>query len=351
MPRITKKQENKIETIREKKSRTTERVYAILKTICDDNKEIFKKDPEKRVKSLDGIIENFKSSKEKDWNKTEKVVRDIAGTRVTCCTMDEIIRAQSLIRNHPDILGCKVLKNYTEPPDDEGYRGHHLEVKVKVSFKNHTIEDFCEVQIRTLASDLWAILSHRDFYKTGVKIPDSVRTDMKTLSKQLEIVDSFALSLKNRIRDEVDKEAEAKSKDKSDMKDMLTHDNISKLIKTTFKRDISVNLAYRIIQFALTANITSLKKYKELLKSKESRNFIEAPFKKLGIKPSLEDYLMGTISINVYGESYTKRLLETQAKNTYNATVISVEKGRSVSKEELQKKSKTSYVINTKKKR
>jgi len=340
--KFTKKQREAIEELKNRKARTMARVLEILTTICQDNKDIFKKEPEKRVKETNEIIESFKFSKEANFNKLEETVRDIAGTRITCCTMDEITEAENLIRKHPDIKSCKVLKNYNDPPDDEGYRGHHLEVTVKLSYGNKTITDFCEIQIRTLASDLWAVLSHRDFYKSSHTIPETVRNDMKTLSKQLEVVDSLALSLKNRIREEVDKEAAGKSADKLFMEDMLTHENITELIKKQLRVDIPISLAYRIIQYALNAKITSLKTYKALLRSKKFKDIIEEPYNKLGIKPRLDDYLFAPISLDVKGEDFTKNILEKHAKSKYEETMKSVEKGIDISKAELQKKSKTS---------
>ena len=82
MPRITKKNKEKIESIRKKKTRTTQRVYGILNIICEDNTDIFKKSPERRVKKTDDIIEKLKTIPKANPDNFEKYVRDIAGTRL-----------------------------------------------------------------------------------------------------------------------------------------------------------------------------------------------------------------------------------------------------------------------------
>ena len=342
MPRFNKTDQNKIEEVRKKKERTSEKVYEILSIICEDNPDVFKKKPEKRVKKTDRIIENLKEKSIASITKLETNIRDIAGTRVTCCTLDEILEVEDLIRNHPDIIDCKVLRTYDDGPDEQGYRGHHLEVKVNVSFGNKTYKDFCEIQIRTLAGDLWAVLSHRDFYKSSHNIPDTVKLDMKTLGKQLEVVDEMAQSLKIRIREEIDKKAKEKSTDKLSEEDMLTPINVIRLIKKIFNKEITVNLAYRLIQYALNYNLITLKKYKKILKNQKFKIFIEEPYTKLGIKPPFEDYLYAPILLQSEGESKTKNILERKANKIYAETIKTVEKGVNISKEELLKKSKTS---------
>lgn len=236
MRKLTKKDKDKIETLRKKKARTTARVYEILTTICEDNPEIFKKLPESRVKKTKDIIEKIKTTDKVNIDNFQKYIKDIAGTRLTCCTLDEIAEVQNRIENHPDIISCRVLRTYSDKPDKDGYRAHHLEVKVNVSYENRAMTDFCEIQIRTLASDLWAVLSHRDIYKSDNKPTVSVIRDMQILAKQLEVVDELALSLKQRIREEVTSEAKEKAKDKTLIKDMLIPVNIIRMIKKVKKK-------------------------------------------------------------------------------------------------------------------
>jgi len=352
MARLTKSNQNKIGKIREQKQRTLEKVLSILEDICKDNKEIFKKKPESRLKSLESIVEKMKILK-CNINTFQKHIKDIAGVRLTCCTIDEIRRVEDLIRNHPDIISCKVIKDYGENGVDEyGYRGHHLLVTVKVYYENKTLRDRCEVQIRTLAQDLWAILSHRDFYKVSSKPPQLVQEDMKTLSKLLEVVDSLALSLKERKGTEIDKEIREKS-ERLAKKDMLTPENIQKLISDKFQKEISIDLAYQLIQYVLTHDITSLKEYKTIISNKKYQDIITKVFKELEMVPELEDCLYGVILLKSKGVRRGKKALREIAKESQRERqkeLRAVEKGLVIPREELEKETKISRPDNTEKK-
>lgn len=341
MRRVTKKDKDTIESLRKKKARTTARVYEILTTICEDNPEIFKKLPEKRVKKAKDIIEKIKTTDKANIDNFQKYVKDIAGTRLTCCTLDEIVEVQNRIENHPDILSCKVLRTYNDKPDKDGYRGHHLQVKVKLSYENRTITDICEIQIRTLASDLWAVLSHRDIYKSYNKPTKIVMRDMQTLAKQLEIVDDFALSLKERIREELTREAREKAKDKTLIKDMLTPENIQRMIKKIKRKDISPDFAYKIIRTCLQSDVSSLKEYEKIIKKKEYLAYISEEFTSVGVKPNFESLLLLPVHIHNNDNNYAKIIVRAVAKLQYKATMANVEKGVDISKDELQRKEKT----------
>lgn len=342
MTRITRQDRSKIEQVMKKKRRTLEKVIEILKNIREDNPDTIKKDPEGRVKSLERIEEKIRTIEECDVSNFLRYIKDIAGARITCCTLDEIPIVEDIIMKHPEIKKCKVLRKYEEGADEEGYRGHHLGVTVEFLYENRIIKDICEIQIRTLAGDLWAVLSHRDFYKSPTKPPPSVAKDMLILSKQLEVVDDSALSLKQRIRDEINRQAREKGKAKLAEKDMLTLENIRKLVRNTFRKDISINFAYELIQFVLGYNVVSLKEYKKLITLQKYRTIIEDTFRKYKIKPELHDYLHTPVLLEEDGIIAGKRFLLRNAKERYEKTVALVEKEREIPKEVLKEEVKTS---------
>lgn len=346
MARITKKYKEKIEKVREKKQKTIEKVKGMLKDICESNKEIFKKAPEGRVKELEKIVKRIKSITGCNINNFEKHIRDIAGVRITCCTSDEIPRAVDFIKKHADVKSCKTLREY-EKRGEDGYRGHHLEVTVKIFYKNKNIKDICEVQIRTLAMDLWAVLSHRDFYKAPSKPPPLVQRDMVTLGKLLEATDEFALSLKYRMREATDREIREKSTKKgTTTKDMLTPENFQKLVLDIFKEKISIDFAYELIQYVLVyGEITSLKEYKSLITNTEYRGIIERIFKAVGVNPAIESYLCGPVSLEVEDRESAEETLTEAAKELRQEReeeFQAVEKGKEISKEELRLEKKIS---------
>ncbi len=189
-----------IEEIRSRKQLTLDEVVQILKQIKKSRPDIFKKEIEPRIKDIDSILDKMKKLKNCNVSNIEKYVRDIAGVRITCCNLNDASIIQRDITNHPHVEKCRVLRTQNEI-DADGYIGHHVEVSVKVLYKNKRILDTCEIQIRTLAQDTWAVLSHRDFYKKSKKeISADVMDDMLTLSKLLQCVDRIAQNIKKRLQ-------------------------------------------------------------------------------------------------------------------------------------------------------
>ena len=58
------------------------------------------------------------------------------------------------------------MKDYIETPKKNGYRSFHMIVRVPVYFMNKKQMVPVELQIRTLAMDLWASLEHDIKYKS-----------------------------------------------------------------------------------------------------------------------------------------------------------------------------------------
>lgn len=57
------------------------------------------------------------------------------------------------------------IKDYIETPKENGYRSLHMVIRVPVYFMNKKQLVPVELQIRTLAMDLWASLEHDIKYK------------------------------------------------------------------------------------------------------------------------------------------------------------------------------------------
>ena len=53
------------------------------------------------------------------------------------------------------------IKDYIETPKENGYRSLHMVIRVPVYFMNKKQLVPVELQIRTLAMDLWASLEHQ----------------------------------------------------------------------------------------------------------------------------------------------------------------------------------------------
>ena len=94
----------------------------------------------------------------------EEHIHDMAGIRVICSYIDDIyLIADALLRQDDITLIAK--KDYIEHPKENGYRSLHLIVEVPVFLTNHKKPMKVEVQLRTLAMDLWASTEHKIRYK------------------------------------------------------------------------------------------------------------------------------------------------------------------------------------------
>lgn len=94
----------------------------------------------------------------------EENLHDIAGVRVVCTFQSDIyMLADSFLRQ--DDVTLIERKDYFQNPKPNGYRSLHLIVSVPIFLHNEKKSMKVEVQLRTLAMDLWASTEHKIRYK------------------------------------------------------------------------------------------------------------------------------------------------------------------------------------------
>lgn len=91
-------------------------------------------------------------------------IYDIAGIRVVCSYIKEVYLIRDRLMAQDDIMIIQI-KDYIETPKENGYRSLHMVIRVPVYFMNKKQLVPVELQIRTLAMDLWASLEHDIKYK------------------------------------------------------------------------------------------------------------------------------------------------------------------------------------------
>lgn len=90
---------------------------------------------------------------------------DIAGVRVVCPYIKDIYLIRDRLMAQDDITIIEI-KDYIAAPKPNGYRSLHMIIRIPVYFMNKKQFVPVELQIRTLAMDLWASLEHDIKYKT-----------------------------------------------------------------------------------------------------------------------------------------------------------------------------------------
>lgn len=91
-------------------------------------------------------------------------IHDIAGVRVVCSFQSDIYMLADSFLMQDDVTLIQ-RKDYFQNPKPNGYRSLHLIVSVPIFLHNEKKSMKVEVQLRTLAMDLWASTEHKIRYK------------------------------------------------------------------------------------------------------------------------------------------------------------------------------------------
>lgn len=154
-----------------------------------------------RVKSIDSIL---KKVKKKDipltFEALENEIYDIAGVRVICSFVEDVYLIADCFLKQDDIT-LLAIKDYIKNPKPSGYRSLHLIIEIPIFLENEKRMMKVEVQLRTLAMDLWASQEHKLRYKK--KIPDEqqeyLQKELNQVAKTLSEIDAHMEKLNKHI--------------------------------------------------------------------------------------------------------------------------------------------------------
>ena len=121
-----------------------------------------------RIKSLDSIIEKLqRKGHPMTIDSIEETLSDIAGIRIICAFVDDIYLLVDCIAAQDDVVIVE-KKDYIKNPKSNGYRSLHLIIQIPIFLEKEKRNMRVEVQLRTIAMELWANLEHRVRYKKNV---------------------------------------------------------------------------------------------------------------------------------------------------------------------------------------
>lgn len=144
---------------------------------------------ESRLKKPKSIIEKLKR---KGFEVSLKSIRenlfDVAGIRVICNYVDDIYRIADLLTKQDDITLIRT-KDYIEHPKENGYRSLHLIVSIPIFLAESTENVMAEIQIRTIAMNLWASLEHELKYKSEDDVSEELKIRLKNNADTIAKVD------------------------------------------------------------------------------------------------------------------------------------------------------------------
>lgn len=151
-----------------------------------------------RAKELESFNEKIKRRK---YNKPLEDVTDLAGVRVVCYYESELAIIDKIVRSEFQVLEC-VDKTGALGVDKMGYHGSHYIVVLGSSYSGARYRDItklkCEIQVRTVLQDAWALISHHLVYKDEVSIPKRLRRDLNNVASLLEVAQQVFDSIRNK---------------------------------------------------------------------------------------------------------------------------------------------------------
>ena len=163
-----------------------------IEIINDDFQYIKKYNPiehiKTRIKSADSILAKLqRQGREFTIENVIDHVHDIVGVRIICSFKQDIYDLIKLLRDSNMIRVIKE-KDYITNPKASGYRSYHLIVEVPVELINEKTYVKAEIQIRTLAMDLWASLDHKITYKND-DISEDIAKRIVDFSDEMNDID------------------------------------------------------------------------------------------------------------------------------------------------------------------
>ncbi|MCH1983732.1 (p)ppGpp synthetase [Ruminococcus sp. OA3] len=110
---------------------------------------------------------------------------DIAGIRIICYFEQDIVPIAAHLKKYSDTVIVKEC-DYVTQPKPNGYRSYHLVLGTPVYRTDCKQYYPVEIQIRSLAMDLWASMEHRMLYKAKEANQERIRERFKGFASELK---------------------------------------------------------------------------------------------------------------------------------------------------------------------
>lgn len=144
---------------------------------------------EHRIKTLDSIADKLKCrGLALTVDNIYAHISDVAGIRVICNYLDDIYYLRSLLTRNESYRVIREV-DYIKEPKESGYRSLHLIVDVPIVISEGTLHLPVEIQLRTIAMDMWASLEHELRYKSAHQWSDAEANRLRLCSDAIFEID------------------------------------------------------------------------------------------------------------------------------------------------------------------
>lgn len=307
-----------------------ELLFDILTEIQTNHKAIFRRIPDGRIKSFGSLIKKFADREDKSLSMTTflKGLDDIAGLRLTITTKDEFDEAKSIMRKSRAIKAIGKLDIRKRSKENgimnkRGYSAHHYyvisssqilakylakrinedisnEAKEKYNSLKDRLQTICashncnqiiaEIQIRTLAQDLWAVFEHPERYKGSGKSSKALNEELLNYARLMDVADDIAQLTKNRKIYEAEEYLMKQNKGLIGTKKILKIDDIKKILNgSIFKNSVNALSTFDLCEIMIhlaNNNIFTNEDFEELIGSGKYIEAIKTAFAELSLKMS-----------------------------------------------------------------
>jgi putative GTP pyrophosphokinase len=163
-------------------------------------------------------IESFTSKiGRKQYGSPLEQTTDLAGVRVVCAYQPELESVGKVIESVFDVLE-RIDKSHDLGVDRMGYNAKAFVIRLGDKYSGVRYEGItdlkCEIQVRTILQDAWAIINHHLVYKNEANTPDRLRRDVNNVASLLEIAQGIFDNVRDK-REAYIEEIQNKKKDHS----------------------------------------------------------------------------------------------------------------------------------------
>jgi len=188
-----------------------------------------------RTKTLKSFCEKISR---KSYKNPFKDISDFAGARIVYLYSSDLEQIESIIEREFKITE-KVDKISSEDADRFGYGALHYLLKIKKKHSGARYDDLkdlvCEVQVRTILQDAWAIVAHHLSYKQESDVPKELRRKLNALSGVFETADDQFENIRLARSNYQDKVKESITTEKEiSLKEKINLDNLDAYMKWKF---------------------------------------------------------------------------------------------------------------------
>lgn len=207
-------------------------VYLVSRSLTDHSVEVA--GITWRCKTLQSFLEKVQR---KSYVRPFLDITDRAGVRVICNYKSDCARVADIIESTFEVFESED-KLVDLGADRFGYGAHHLLIRLKPDSGRVRYDRLqplvCEIQIRSLLQDAWAVLQHQLFYKHEDRIPIELLRTVNSLSALLENADNGFASLRAEHSAHISKVRESRTDSTRFLMNELTADSFGAYLRWKF---------------------------------------------------------------------------------------------------------------------